>query len=169
MTKMKNCTVSGSEIAASAKVCPKCGAKNPKPIYLRGWFIALIVVLCIITFGKISAASNDFKIQIQTDYGIVTLTASELSEIAKNDANQFNEYYGKTATFTAEVKEVRSNIQLSNINTYYTSLLGFNHSIFAGFDKSTNYNVGEKIKITGKISHSVYDDVYIDVSSASLI
>lgn len=46
-TKMKTCSHCGEEIAKGAKICPKCGAKNKKPIYLRPWFIAVIVVIII--------------------------------------------------------------------------------------------------------------------------
>lgn len=40
----KNCN---AEMVANAKVCSSCGAKNKKPFYKRGWFIALIVVFII--------------------------------------------------------------------------------------------------------------------------
>ena len=33
--KMKKCKACGAEIASSAAVCPKCGAKNKKPIYKK--------------------------------------------------------------------------------------------------------------------------------------
>ena len=42
--KMKHCAVCGEEIASSAKVCPKCGAANKKPIYQQGWFIVVIII-----------------------------------------------------------------------------------------------------------------------------
>ena len=47
MAKMKNCTSCGTEIATTAKACPKCGAKNKKPIYKRAWFIILIVIVLV--------------------------------------------------------------------------------------------------------------------------
>lgn len=166
---MKQCPACGAEISVNAKACPKCGARNKKPIYKSAWFIVLVIILCGVVCLKISAALNDFNVQISTDSGHVTVKASELSEIAEIDSNRFDEYYGHTATFTAEIKEVKTNIKLSNISTYYVSLLGFNHSIFAGFDESTSYNVGDKIKITGTISHSVYDDVYIDVITSEVL
>ena len=51
--KMTVCSHCGAEIASSAKVCPKCGGKNKKPIYKRPWFIILAV---IIVLGIISSA-----------------------------------------------------------------------------------------------------------------
>lgn len=47
MNKMINCKTCGKEIAASAKVCPSCGAKNKPPIYKRVWFWVLIVFFVV--------------------------------------------------------------------------------------------------------------------------
>lgn len=54
--KMSVCKHCGAEIAANAKSCPQCGGKNKKPIYKRGWFIALCVVLVI---GVVSSVGGD--------------------------------------------------------------------------------------------------------------
>lgn len=48
MTKCKSC---GNDIAASAKACPNCGAKNSKPIFKKWWFWVIIVVLLIAVIG----------------------------------------------------------------------------------------------------------------------
>ena len=45
--KMITCKHCGAEIAAGAKVCPRCGGKNSKPIYKRPWFIALAVLIVL--------------------------------------------------------------------------------------------------------------------------
>lgn len=45
--KLINCKACDAEIAASAKTCPHCGAKNKKPIYKRAWFWILIVILLV--------------------------------------------------------------------------------------------------------------------------
>lgn len=60
-SKLITCKHCGAEIASSAKVCPKCGGKNKKPIYKKWWFW-LIVVLLIIgagSQGKTEGNSND--------------------------------------------------------------------------------------------------------------
>ena len=49
--KMTVCKHCGAEIAKAAKVCPKCGGKNKKPIYLRWWFIALVVFFLLGVIG----------------------------------------------------------------------------------------------------------------------
>ena len=49
--KMIPCRTCGEEIAANAKVCPHCGAKNKKPIYQRWWLWAVVIVAAIAAFG----------------------------------------------------------------------------------------------------------------------
>lgn len=43
--QLKNCPVCGREMAARAKACPSCGAKNRKPLYRRWWFWLLVVLV----------------------------------------------------------------------------------------------------------------------------
>lgn len=56
--KMTTCKHCGQEIAASAKICPHCGGKNKPPIYKRGWFIALIVLIILYAIGSSDSSSN---------------------------------------------------------------------------------------------------------------
>jgi len=52
MPKMIKCKTCGIEIAKSAKSCPSCGAKNKKPIYLRWWFITIVVFFLLGAIGS---------------------------------------------------------------------------------------------------------------------
>ena len=54
--KLTNCSVCGAEMAANAKSCPQCGARNKKPIYKKWWFWVLVV---IVVFGIIGATSDN--------------------------------------------------------------------------------------------------------------
>lgn len=45
--KMTVCKTCNNPIAANAKVCPHCGAKNKKPFFKRGWFILLLVIVVL--------------------------------------------------------------------------------------------------------------------------
>ncbi len=45
--KLILCKSCDAEIAASAKTCPHCGAKNKKPFYKKAWFWVLVVFLLI--------------------------------------------------------------------------------------------------------------------------
>ncbi len=57
--KMSVCKHCGAEIAVNAKSCPQCGGKNKKPIYKRGWFIALCVVLVIGVVGSAGGGGEE--------------------------------------------------------------------------------------------------------------
>lgn len=50
--KMTNCKVCGEEIAVSAKTCPKCGAKNKKPVFKKVWFWFTVIVLLFVIIGS---------------------------------------------------------------------------------------------------------------------
>lgn len=96
-SKMVTCKHCGTEIAASAKVCPKCGGKNKKPIYKRPWFIALIVIIIIGAIGSAGgdktsneAGNNDTQVttsentnstQLESETPEITYTAYEVSEL----------------------------------------------------------------------------------------
>ena len=58
---MTTCRTCGSQIAKNAKTCPYCGSKNKKPIYKRGWFIALIVLLLIGVIGSSGGSDENSK------------------------------------------------------------------------------------------------------------
>ncbi len=68
-TKCRNC---GEEISTKAAVCPKCGVKNKKPIYKRGWFIAIAAIVVI---GVISSSQGGDESATQT-----TPTSSEVAQ-----------------------------------------------------------------------------------------
>lgn len=53
-SKLSICEHCGAEIAVGAKVCPKCGGKNQKPIYKRPWFIVLMVVIVLGVIGSVT-------------------------------------------------------------------------------------------------------------------
>lgn len=59
MKKMKKCKVCGADIAANAKVCPTCGAKNQKPVYKRIWFWLLIVFVLIMVIAVSSSGESE--------------------------------------------------------------------------------------------------------------
>ena len=47
MSKMIQCKTCSKEIAANAKSCPGCGAKNKKPIYKKVWFWAIAIIIVV--------------------------------------------------------------------------------------------------------------------------
>lgn len=56
--KLKTCPVCGKEMAAGAKVCPSCGAKNKKPIYRRWWFWVLVVLVIAAVGSAMGSEDN---------------------------------------------------------------------------------------------------------------
>lgn len=66
MSRMIHCKTCGAEIAANAKTCPACGAKNKKPIFKRWWFIALVVIIILIAIGGHGGAKPKGTQQIGT-------------------------------------------------------------------------------------------------------
>lgn len=54
-SKIIACKTCGAEIAASAKSCPHCGAKNSKPIFKKWWFWVIIVIF----IGAIGSSGSD--------------------------------------------------------------------------------------------------------------
>lgn len=67
MSKMINCKSCGTEIAASAKYCPKCGAKNKKPIYKRVWVWVLAVIILFAAISGTGGNSNTNTINPSAD------------------------------------------------------------------------------------------------------
>jgi hypothetical protein len=60
MSKMTSCKSCGAEIATSAKFCPKCGAKNKKPIWKRVWvWILAVIILFAVIVGTGSSSDTD--------------------------------------------------------------------------------------------------------------
>lgn len=57
--KMSACKHCGAEIAANAKVCPKCGGKNKRPLYKRPWFLVLAALLALAIVGNLGGQSQD--------------------------------------------------------------------------------------------------------------
>ena len=57
--KMSVCKHCGAEIAANAKVCPKCGGKNKRPLYKRPWFLVLAALLALAIVGNLGGQSQN--------------------------------------------------------------------------------------------------------------
>ena len=71
--KMMTCKACGGEIAASAKSCPKCGAKNKKPFYKKVWFW-IVIVIVVVAVG--SAGGSDNTTEVNSDNGTNSTTSA---------------------------------------------------------------------------------------------
>lgn len=137
--KMIVCSHCGAEIASSAKVCPKCGGKNKKPIYKRTWFIILAV---IIVLGIISSAfgggNKETESSGSSNNGSVSAVSSQKTEEQTSE---------QEITYTPyTVSQLMSDLD--------TNALG----------ASEKYK-GQYVELTGKLNAIDSDGKYIDIVS----
>lgn len=66
MIKCKTC---GADIAANAKTCPSCGAKNKKPFYTKWWFW---VIVALVILGAVGGNSNSNNSSANADNSVET-------------------------------------------------------------------------------------------------
>ena len=91
MSKMINCKTCGAPIAASAKSCPACGAKNKKPIAKRPWFWILIVFVFV---GVLGTAANGGKDNTTSSSSTSNSESSSTSSSAKVASNKNSAFEG---------------------------------------------------------------------------
>ena len=75
--KLINCKTCGEEIAKSAKSCPKCGAKNKKPIFKKWWFWLIVAVFII---GVASGGSDTEDEPVKTTPPTTQAPTTEATE-----------------------------------------------------------------------------------------
>ena len=103
--KMKHCAVCGEEIASSAKVCPKCGAANKKPIYQQGWFIVVIIIGVLAIMVSTGGTSEVNK----EDISYTAYTVDQLMEdLNKNAANASGVYKDQYVELTGRLAVIDS-------------------------------------------------------------
>ena len=103
MAKMIQCKSCSKEIASSAKSCPGCGAKNKKPFYQRGWFIALAIFVII---GAIGGGGSD---ETTTDSGTTETSKIETSAPKKEKFEIVGDVEQETDTFATYYKGIIKN------------------------------------------------------------
>lgn len=83
MSKIINCKTCNEEMAASAKACPKCGAKNKKPFYKKWWVWVIIGIILIAIFsgGSGNGVSKTGEGDTQTVYAVNDMITTDKFEI----------------------------------------------------------------------------------------
>ena len=104
MAKLKNCKHCGKEIAKSAKVCPNCGGKLGKPIFIKLICLIVGVILIIVGCSKIfSDAVDEVKNEYNDINGKTSFKTGDTFENKhlkvkfnsyNNDFKKYNEYLG---------------------------------------------------------------------------
>lgn len=159
MSKIINCKTCNEEMAASAKMCPKCGAKNKKPFYKKWWVwvIAVIVLIAIFSGGSGDDVSktggNNTKTsesKTQTMYAVNDIITTDKFEITVTEiktAKQVGGPYIKTQPAEGgiyvivnwEYKNISDN-PISSFSTPMLKLVDKNDvSYDSDFEASTYY------------------------------
>ena len=118
MSKMINCKSCGAEIAVSAKSCPKCGAKNKKPIWKRWWVWILAVIILFAAIGSVGGNSNtnnssssadidDPAVQEPINY-IAVSVADMMDMLNANALKAENTYNGQYLEITGRLNVIDS-------------------------------------------------------------
>lgn len=128
MNKMTNCKVCGAEIAASAKSCPKCGAKNKKPIWKLVGFWVLIVIILLAVIGAMGGssdtnASNHSTNNINTPTTQEPISYTSVSVIEMMDALDTNALKAEK-TYNEQYLEITGRLGVIDSDGFYISLFG---------------------------------------------
>ena len=106
--KMTNCKTCGTEIATSAKACPKCGAKIKKPIWKRIWIWMLVVVVLFTVIGSAGEDSNTNTPDPSTDISEVVNTQPTNNEEAPPSKDVDIAISEDTETITPEEEHIEN-------------------------------------------------------------
>ncbi len=138
MSKLMQCKTCGAELAPSAKTCPKCGAKNKKPIYKRPWFIILAVMIVI---GLVSGGNDGPK-----STGSVSNTDVKVSETSKQVKQEARTLFDQEEVVTFKgVEYAVTNVEKVTGREYETAADGKEYviitlSIHNTSDEKISYN-----------------------------
>lgn len=159
--KTVKCKTCGNEIAAKAKTCPNCGAKNKKPIFKKPIFWIFIVIIVLI-IGFASSGSSEPEIDYSKPDFVVT--ADEImSEYSENAVSAKEKYGDKIVTVTGKVSTVSEyTVRLSG-NDDENLLTDVVLSVSSGQDDVIlSLSKGMVITATGKCnSTDFFDDIEI--------
>ncbi len=87
-SKIKKCKICQADIAANAKTCPQCGAKNKKGLIKKWWFWLIIIFAVFVIFLESDTADTDTI--INEDYSFDT-EATSTSTAEKTTAEETTE------------------------------------------------------------------------------
>lgn len=145
--KMIVCRTCNNPMAAKAKVCPSCGAKNKKPIYKRGWFIALAVIIVLGVVGFIGGGSKNKGEKIawkDIELGsVLPEPISHIGRIVVNSDDHLSIYIQKTSkddykNYLSKCQDKGFTMESDKSDTRYSA---YNED---GYELSLWYNEREK-------------------------
>ena len=82
-SKMVKCKSCGNEIAANAKSCPSCGAKNSKPIFKKWWFWLVVVVIVVALIGSLGGDESTTDNNNDNQNGVAETTVHSDTKVGR--------------------------------------------------------------------------------------
>ena len=166
-SKMINCKNCNAEIAASAKICPSCGAKNKKPMYKKWWFIALVAI-AVIAIGANLGSNGDDGTQTTSAPGTgsqeqtikeektpIVLIADDLilalKENALNAANTYNGAYVEVTGKLSNIDSAGKYFSISEINNEFSLDTIMCYIKKEHHETVANFTTGQKVTVVGTI------------------
>lgn len=132
---MKNCKKCGAEIAKSAKICPKCGARFGMPGFVKFLIIILVIFGCVVGCMSSCANSiNDAFEETENEYkdinGKTEFKAGESFEnkhikVTLSSVNNDFKDYSKYASIKNGYKIVQFSFEGKNVGESKTELFGY--------------------------------------------
>lgn len=157
MSKMKKCKVCGEEIAKSAKVCPKCGAKNKKPLFKRVSTYLILVVIIVIA-AIIAGSGNQYKLSddaekmSEKDYK-AACEAVDYKDIMRDS----DKFVGKKVKFTGEVSQVVYDSE-DGESDYLIAVTKGDYDLYTD-NVHVYYNVGDGEKLIEEDIVTLYGEI----------
>ena len=140
---MKNCAVCGAEIAAKAKTCPHCGAKNKKkPIVL--WVI--IAILAIAVIGSMGGSDEPAKVGEVSNESVQPEVKQEQTVFVVGDQVDLSDIL---VTFNA--------VEESDGSSFFRPTDG---NVFVVCDFTVENNSSQEITVSSMLSFEAYVDDY---------
>lgn len=106
--KMVMCRNCGALMAANAKLCPACGAKNKKPFYKRVWFLAIVVIAAAGIIGSVGRNQKESAVDETSAYlwsGSFTAPKAAKDAETREDAKRSDKPTEESGKQSAEPEE----------------------------------------------------------------
>ncbi len=136
---MKNCKKCGAEIAKSAKVCPKCGARFGLPGFVKALIIIFVILACII--GCVASCTKG--------------VGDAIDESVKETENSYKDVNGKTSFKVNETFE----------NKYLKITMAEVNKDFKEYSEYSNPKSGNKVLMVKINAENIgSDDQFVDTT-----
>lgn len=170
-SKMVKCKSCGNDIAASAKSCPNCGAKNSKSAIKKVLigiciFAVLVIFIAAVSGGDDSStpSSGNAGNSVAANEAPIVVSADELIRAyVNNTVTADATYKGKTVTVSGTIYSIESNyisieaddddLWLHYVYAYYSS---------SETSKLSNLAKGDRITVTGECKgEGIFSDIEV--------